>query len=147
MAVRERDESGGERLELHPSATGDFIMPAEFEPHAAIWMGWPRGQYADPALDTRQPIAQIIATLGAHGIDVKLMCTDAAGERDVRRWLSAHDYPVTSHLEFVHIDQLDIWVRDFGPIFTRNSAGRLGMARFLETGSSTVKAPCSSVGP
>lgn len=121
-------------------------MPAEFEPHAAIWMGWPKEQpYADPALDTRVPIAQIIAALCAHGVAVKLMCTDEAGEREVRRWLGAHGHPVSDHLEFVHLDQIDIWVRDYGPIFTRNRRNRLGMARFLQNqwGYATTSDPVS----
>ena len=123
----------GDRLQRDTEATGDFVMPAEFEPHAAIWMGWPKGQsYADPDLDTRVPIAQIIDALCAHGIDVKLMCTDEPGEREVQRWLGPHGYPVTDRLDFVHIDQIDIWVRDYGPIFTRNRANRLGMASFLQ---------------
>ena len=55
-------------------------MPAEFEPHAAIWMGWPKSQpYTDPELDTRVPIAQIVTALCAHCVDVKLMCTDERG--------------------------------------------------------------------
>ena len=124
----------GDRLQQDTEATGDFVMPAEFEPHAAIWMGWPKGQsYADPDLDTRVPIARIIDALCAHGIDVKLMCTDAPGEREARRWLGTHGYPVTDRLDCVHIDQIDIWVRDYGPIFTRNRANRLGMARFLQS--------------
>ena len=121
-------------------------MPAEFEPHAAIWMGWPKEQpYADPALDTRVPIAQIIAALCAHGVAVKLMCTDEAGEREARRWLGAHGHPVSDHLEFVHLDQIDIWVRDYGPIFTRNRENRLGMARFLQNqwGYATTSDPVS----
>ena len=55
-------------------------MPAEFEPHAAIWMGWPKTQpYTDPELDTRVPIARIVTALCSHGVDVKLMCTDERG--------------------------------------------------------------------
>ena len=131
----------------HPDKTAaDFVMPAEFEPHAAIWMGWPKSQpYTDPELDTRVPIAQIVTALCAHCVDVKLMCTDERGEREARRWLGTHGYPIADHLDFVHIDQVDIWVRDYGPIFTRNSANRLGMARFLQNqwGYATTSDPVS----
>ena len=124
---------GGDRAHPGRTAAGDFTMPAEFEPHAAIWMGWPKEQpYADPELDTRVPIAEIMAALCAHGVEVKLMCTGAVEEREARRWLTTHDHPVSDHLDFVHIDQVDIWVRDYGPIFTRNRANRLGIARFLQ---------------
>ena len=131
----------------HPDgAADDFVMPAEFEPHAAIWMGWPKEQpYSDPELDTRVPIAQIITALCSQDVDVKLMCTDARGEREVRSWLRTHGYPIADHLDFIHIDQVDIWVRDYGPIFTRNGANRLGMARFLQNqwGYATTADPVS----
>ena len=136
----------GERAHPDNTAAEDFVMPAEFEPHAAIWMGWPKEQpYADPELDTRVPIAQIISALCAHCVNVKLMCTDERGEREVRRWLGTHGYPIADHLDFVHIDQVDIWVRDYGPIFTRNGANRLGMARFLQDqwGYATTSDPVS----
>ena len=136
----------GERAHPDNTAAEDFVMPAEFEPHAAIWMGWPKEQpYADPELDTRVPIAQIISALCAHCVNVKLMCTDERGEHEVRRWLRTHGYPIADHLDFVHIDQVDIWVRDYGPIFTRNRANRLGMARFLQNqwGYATASDPVS----
>ena len=75
----------GEQLRRGPAGSDDFVMPAEVEPHAAIWMGWPKEQwYTDSALDTRPPIAGIMAVLAAHGIDVQLMCTDQAGELRVK---------------------------------------------------------------
>ncbi|MDE0026882.1 MAG: agmatine deiminase family protein [Spirochaetaceae bacterium] len=122
-------------------------MPAEVEPHAAIWMGWPKDQwYTDSALDTRPPIAGIMTALAAHGMDVQLMCTDQAGERDARRWLAAHGFSLSARVNFVHVDQVDIWLRDYGPTFTRNGAGQLGMARFRQSqwGYATVSDPVSA---
>jgi len=137
----------GEQLRRGPPGSDDFVMPAEVEPHAAIWMGWPKGQwYSDSALDTRPPIAGIMAALTAHRIDVQLMCTDQAGEQDARRWLAAHGFPLTARVSFVHIDQVDIWLRDYGPTFTRNGAGQLGMARFRQSqwGYATASDPVSA---
>ena len=137
----------GKRSQRHPVGTHDFVMPADTERHAAIWMGWPKDQwYADSALDTRPAIAGIMAALAAHGIDVQLMCTDRSGERDARRWLAANGFSPGSHVEFVHIDQVDIWVRDYGPTFTRNAANQLGMARFRQSqwGYATTSDPVSA---
>ena len=137
----------GERLARRTAGSDEYVMPAETEPHAAIWMGWPKDQwYTDSALDTRPPIARIMAALAAHGIDVQLMCSDWAGEQDARRWLAAHGYSLTARLNFVHIDQVDIWLRDYGPTFTRNGANRLGMARFRQNqwGYAPVSDPVSA---
>lgn len=137
----------GERSARHFAGSDGFVMPAEIEPHEAIWMGWPKDQwYTDSALDTRPPIARIMAALAAHGIDVQLMCTDPAGEQDARRWLTAHRFSPTARVRFVHIDPVDIWLRDYGPTFTRNGANQLGMARFLQSqwGYATVSDPVSA---
>ena len=137
----------GERLARCSAGSDKFVMPAETEPHAAIWMGWPKHQwYTDSAFDTRPPIACVIAALAAHGIDVQLMCTDRAGEQDARRWLAAHGFAATAGVNFVHIDQVDIWLRDYGPTFTRNGANRLGMARFRQSqwGYAPVSDPVSA---
>ena len=108
-------------------------MPAEFEQQAAVWMGWPTFQwYSGSDMDTRIPLANIIQILADAGVVVRIMCTDKAGEDAVRNWFSVHGYLMSAHIEFVHIPQIDIWQRDFGPIFLRNASGQLGMASFLQ---------------
>ena len=123
-----------------------YIMPAEFEPQSSIWMGWPKFQwYSELTLDTRQPIAEIIATLSQHEIDVRIMCTDEQGENDAKAWLTDHGFSITPHMLFVHIDQVDIWMRDYGPIFVRNASNKLGMTGFAQNqwGYSTKSDPTS----
>jgi len=68
------------------------------------------------------------------------------GERDARRWLAAHGFSLSARVNFVHVDQVDIWLRDYGPTFTRNGAGQLGMARFRQSqwGYATVSDPVSA---
>lgn len=125
---------------------GSFIMPAEFEPQSAIWMGWPKFQwYEDSSLDTREPLAEIIRILSDHEMPVQIMCTDEQGESDARDWLTSHGYNITPYMKFPHIDQVDIWMRDFGPIFLKNDAGELAIASFLQNqwGYSTVANPVS----
>jgi agmatine/peptidylarginine deiminase len=61
------------------------------------------------------------------------MCSDQDGENAVRTWLTNNKFTITPYLEFVHIDPVDIWQRDFGPIFLRNSSNTLAMASFLRT--------------
>ncbi len=136
----------GERVTRDFDRTDDHVMPADFEPQAAVWMGWPKDQwYQDAELDTRPPIARIISTLAAHGIDVQLMCTDRSGEQDARRWLAANGFATGFRVKFVHIDQVDIWLRDYGPTFTRNGANQLQIARFRQNqwGYATASDPVS----
>ena len=125
---------------------GTFTMPAEFEPQSAIWMGWPKFQwYEDSSLDTRKPLAEIIQILSDHQMPVQIMCTDGQGESDARAWLTSHGHNITPYMKFPHIDQVDIWMRDFGPIFLKDDAGDLAIASFLQNqwGYSTVTDPVS----
>ena len=125
---------------------GEYIMPAEFDPQSSIWMGWPKFQwYSEPTLDTRQPIAAIVASLSDHEIDIRIMCTDEQGESDAKEWLTDHGFSITPHMLFVRLDQVDIWMRDYGPIFVRNATNELGMAGFSQNqwGYSTKTDPTS----
>ncbi len=121
-------------------------MPAEFEAQSAVWFGWPTLQwYTAEYFDTRTPIANIIQALSDHQIDAQIMCKDAAGEASAKNWLTQSGYKITQYMKFVHIDQVDIWVRDFGPIFLKNANNELAMACFEQNqwGYSTTTDPIS----
>lgn len=111
-----------------PAARG-YRMPAEWEPHAATWLSWPRregisfpgkGAYDRAVL----AIAKMVHAL-ADSEPVNINVCDAAHEADVRRALSkagARD----SHVTFHHIAVNEPWCRDHGPIFvTRAEAPKL----------------------
>jgi len=111
-----------------PAVRG-YRMPAEWEPHSATWLSWPRrdgisfpgkGAY-DKAVLT---IAKMVHAL-ADSEPVNINVCDEAHEADVRRMLSkagAKD----SHVTFHHIETNEPWCRDHGPIFvTRSDAPKL----------------------
>ena len=125
----------------------DYIMPGEFEPQSAVWLGWPTFQwFKDPQLDTRQVIAQIAVTLSDHQIKSCIMCTNEQGISDAQNWMRQNDYPITSYMDFLPIPQVDIWVRDYGPIFLKDrSTNRLAIASYTQNqwGYSTTTDPIS----
>ncbi len=123
-----------------------FTQPAEFEPQSAVWMGWPTEQwYTDQNLDSRIPLGHVIGALQSNEIPVQIMCTDEVGEIRAKAWLTEHGIPISPYLRFLHIDQVDIWQRDFGPIFLRNEEGTLGVCSFQQNqwGYSTTTDPIS----
>lgn len=109
-------------------------MLGEFEPHSSIWLGWPRFQwFNDPRLDTRQTIAEIVHTLSHYRITSNILCTDEQGISAARDWMRQHGWPVTPYMNFLAIPQIDIWIRDFGPIFLKNRrTNRLAIASFAQ---------------
>lgn len=109
-------------------------MPGEFEPHSSIWLGWPRFQwFTDPRLDTRQTIAEVLQTLSFYRINTNILCTDEQGISAARDWMRQHGWPITPFMNFLAIPQIDIWIRDFGPIFLKNRrTNRLAIASFAQ---------------
>ena len=109
-------------------------MPGEFEPHSSIWLGWPRFQwFTDTRLDTRQTIAEILQTLSFYRINSNILCTDEQGISAARDWMRQHGWPVTPYMNFLAIPQIDIWIRDFGPVFLKNRrTDRLAIASFAQ---------------
>jgi len=105
-----------------PPSRHGFRMPAEWEPHAAIWLSWPKpdGISFPDRYDRIPPVlAQMIGAL--HGSEaVHLNVRDAAEEAVVRGHLAGvpHD-----HVRFFHIPTNEPWCRDHGPIFLTRPEG------------------------
>ncbi len=108
-----------------PAARG-YRMPAEWEPHAATWLSWPRregisfpgkGAYDKAAL----AIAKMVHAL-ADSEPVNINVCDAAHEADVKKILTKVGAK-HAHVTFHHIAINEPWCRDHGPVFvTRESA-------------------------
>lgn len=104
-----------------PSRLG-YKMPAEWEPHAATWLSWPRPEgisFPDSYERVMPAFARMVDAL-ADSEPVCVNVWDATHEAEVRRQLSkagARD----GHVRFHHHPAYEPWCRDHGPIFL-NSA-------------------------
>ena len=109
-------------------ATRGYRMPAEWEPHAATWLSWPRrkgisfpgkGAYDKAVL----ALAKMVHAL-ADSEPVNINVCDAAQKEDVKKTLTQVGAR-HSHVTFFHIPTNEPWCRDHGPIFvTRKPAPR-----------------------
>ncbi len=93
-----------------------FRMPAEWEPHAAIWMSWPKpdgisfpGRYEQILPVLTRMVAEL-----ADSEPVHINITDPAEEAAVRSHLRGVPH---EHVRFFHIPTNEPWCRDHGPIF------------------------------
>ena len=102
-----------------PAARG-YRMPAEWEPHAATWLSWPRrkgisfpgkGAYDKAVL----ALAKMVHAL-ADSEPVNINICDPAHKEDVKKTLSQVGARHT-HVTFFHIPTDEPWCRDHGPIF------------------------------
>ena len=111
-----------------PAALG-YRMPAEWEPHAATWLSWPRpdgisfpgGGYARADSGARQD-GGCPGRFGARPHQRQRPGTGSRGAPASRRQAPR----AATHVRFFHIPTNEPWCRDHGPIFvTREAAPRL----------------------
>ena len=95
-----------------------YRMPAEWEPHEATWLSWPRrdGSSFPGAFDSIPPVlAKMVDALA----DSERVCINVSGpehEREAREALRRHRARIP-HVRFFHIPTNEPWCRDHGPIF------------------------------
>jgi agmatine deiminase len=100
-----------------------YWMPAEWEPHAATWLGWPHN-----ATDWPGKIAAIPWVYGeicrklAPGERLQILVNSARHEAAARRVLAASGVPRDAS-RFLCFPTNRGWTRDSGPIFVRRGTG------------------------
>jgi agmatine deiminase len=107
------------------------IIPAEWAPHQAMWLGFPSHgdlwEY-DLAPAQAEVAALARALAGPGGERVRLLTGSPQGEADARALLGGE-----AGIEIVPGAFGDIWLRDTGPIFAR-AGGRLAANGFRFNG-------------
>ncbi|HEY9233539.1 MULTISPECIES: agmatine deiminase family protein [Phenylobacterium] len=97
------------------------IVPAEWAPHRAMWLGFPSHEdlWQEDLAQAQEEVAALARALAGPGREqVKLMTGTPEGEATARRLLGD-----VAGVEIVPGRFGDIWLRDTGPIFTKGAAG------------------------
>jgi len=107
--------------------TQGYAMPAEWEPHAATWLTWPRrdgisfpaGFGAIPGIWAR------MAELLAPGEEVHINTFDAAHRKDITAVLKKQGLGdlLGERIHLHAFPAYEPWCRDHGPIFVRGKKG------------------------
>jgi len=107
---------------VKPSDLG-FYMPAEWHPHGATWLAWPKDPLTWPERvpQVENIYLKIMATLASHET-VNLLVDNEATEQSVRRRLL---FPNAVNIKLHQIATVDSWIRDYGPNFLINDRGEL----------------------
>lgn len=103
-----------------PRALG-YRMPAEWEPHAATWLSWPRRtgiSFPGRHEEILPILAEMVRRLAASEA-VNINIRDARMEKEIRTLLRS--VPPTLH--FRRIPTHEPWCRDHGPIFVKRIRG------------------------
>lgn len=100
-------------------ATLGYTMPAEWEPHAATWLGWPHNKNDWPGKFEVIPwiYGEMVRKIAA-GEKVRLIIRQAADEAAARR-VFQHVGVNLRQIQFVVHPTNRGWTRDTGPIFVK----------------------------
>ena len=105
-----------------PDHSLSFRMPAEWEPHAATWLGWPHNKTDWPG--KFQPIpwvyAEIVRTL-ARNERVEILVNNARAEEQARTILDKAN-ALNANVGFHRVVTNRGWMRDSAPIFVRRQS-------------------------
>ncbi len=96
------------------------LMPAEWEQHAATWLSWPKNKETFPAnvLEKVEHIyVQMIDALHSKE-KINVLVDDQATENKARKLLT--EVGANKNIIFHKVKTVDVWIRDYGPIFVRN---------------------------
>jgi agmatine deiminase len=110
--------------EARVPAEQGFRMPAEWEPQTATWLAWPhkRSDWPGKFSPIRWVYTEIIRALTRHG-RVRLVVSGPKMRAAAREKLDKANVPL-ERVEFFEKRTDRSWVRDSGPIFVTDSAGR-----------------------
>lgn len=109
-------------LQETPAALG-FHMPAEWRPHAATWLTWPKDPetWPDRVPQIEEIYLRMMAALTPHET-VNLLVDDETAEQAVRERCT---FPTAHNIRFHQIETVDSWIRDYGPNFLVNSRNEM----------------------
>jgi agmatine deiminase len=98
-----------------------FHMPAEWEPHDAVWLSWPHNKTTFPKLHAVEEAFFEVLTAIHTSERVELFIPTAAVHRRVKTRLRENQ--IDPSLVRLHTTEFsDVWIRDYGPTFVINRA-------------------------
>ncbi|HLE46730.1 MAG TPA: agmatine deiminase family protein [Candidatus Thermoplasmatota archaeon] len=92
-------------------------MPAEWEPHEATWLAWPKDPvtWPDRVPKVETVFVEMMRALTPHE-RVDLLVDDAKTEATVKARLKSEGI---SNVAFHRVTTVDSWIRDYGPNFLK----------------------------
>jgi agmatine deiminase len=114
------------------SSPFNYTMPAEWEPHEAVWLSWPHDPISFPFLDkAEEEYAAFVAEVSSsERVELQVLNDDM--QQRAGQLLSAHGVDL-ARVRFHHASYADIWFRDYGPIFVRDGKreSKLAMIKWI----------------
>jgi agmatine deiminase len=112
---------------MNADAPEAFRMPAEWEPHEAVWIAWPHNRDDWPGKFGPIPwaFAEIVRGL-SQAEPVRILVADGDARRRARRVLRRSGVDL-ARVSFYCVATDRGWMRDCAPLFVTDAAGRVAV--------------------
>ncbi len=103
-----------------------YRMPAEWAPHEATWLSWPRkeGRSFEGRFETILPLWIAMCRILSRNEKVHINAFDEAHEEEIRKQLVREKIAVGQRVFLHRFPAYEPWCRDHGPIFVTQDANR-----------------------
>jgi agmatine deiminase len=108
----------------HQRAPEEFYMPAEWEQHDAVWLGWEK----DSSFNYYPAVVNIIKAL-APNVTVKIAFHNDTLMQKATAYLASQGIDTSMYKSYIMPGDR-YWIRDHGAAFLVNGKGELGVADF-----------------
>jgi len=108
-----------------------YLMPAEWEPHSAVWLAWPYDEDTFPGrVEKAEAVfARMIDAL--HPSErVELLVLDEKMKAHASETIAETGADLSS-INFHTTDYADVWLRDTGPTFVKDKAGKTVITKWI----------------
>jgi agmatine deiminase len=130
-------QSANQTANQTPAALG-YRMPAEWEPQRATWLAWPHnrsdwpGKFAPIPYVYAEIVRGLLGSNQARATQVELIVNDESAESAARKILTdANVLPgLEKRIAFHRWPTNRGWLRDSGPMFVRDKAGRVAITNW-----------------
>ncbi len=111
-----------------------FRMPAEWEPHRAVWIAWPHQRDDWPG--KFEPIPWVYTEIVRHlhrSEEVRILVNDTDAQRQAESVLE--QLPLDrDRISFWQAPTDRVWTRDYGPLFVTSASGECAAVNFAFNG-------------
>ncbi|MBI3231954.1 MAG: agmatine deiminase family protein [Candidatus Doudnabacteria bacterium] len=108
-----------------------FRLPAEWEPHSAVWLAWPHDQISFPGRVEKVEHDVVTIILAIHQSEqVELLVLNDLGFERANTLLRKAGVDLKK-ITFRIADYVDGWMRDCGPVFVKSPDGKLAMIKWI----------------
>lgn len=116
---------------MNTSDNKNYRMPAEWEPHSAVWLAWPYDEdtFPDRVLKAEAVFVDIIKSIHLSEQVELIVLNEKMKDRAAE--LITKSGADSSKINFHMTEYADVWIRDYGPIFVKDNSGKIIITNWI----------------